>query len=115
MRRPWTALGRSATGGGGGGECLLMSPILNGIEIMRQCLVDIPELDLRENPSCECLVVNCGQTDLTGGSDVYSSRFFCRSFSFTNSEMFLVKCSGRMWTALIWLVTGFSCRLLQTR
>jgi len=57
-------------------KCLLISPILTGIEIMRQCLVDTPYADLHENPSCESLVVPCGQMDLTGGSDVDSSSFF---------------------------------------
>jgi len=78
--------------------------------------VDIPDVDLHETPCCESLVVTCGQTDLTGGNDVDSSHFFCRFFFlFTNVEMLLVKWSGRMWTGLIWLVIGFSYRLLQIR
>ena len=72
-------------------------------------------MDLYENPSCESLVVPCGQTDFTGGSDVIVVAFFLRFFFFTNVEMPLVKWSERMWTGLIWLMIGFSCRLLQTR
>jgi hypothetical protein len=38
-------------------KCMLISPILTGIEIMRQCLVDIPDVDLHENPSFVSLIV----------------------------------------------------------
>jgi hypothetical protein len=65
-------------------KCLLISPILTGIEIMRQCLVDIPDVDLHKNPSRESLVVPCGQTNLTGRRDEGSSHFFLQIF-FTNA------------------------------
>jgi hypothetical protein len=81
---------------------------------MWQYLVDNPDVDLHENPSCESLVVPCGLADLTDASDVIVVAFFHIFFYFTNAEILLVKWSGRMWTGLIWLVIGFSCRLLQS-